>query len=523
MIAAKICSINPYPEDRNEEEESHDGAASHDGTQEETTEFHDELEDVPLSMTTKTKPLKALSCRNRTSYRFSHLSVLLAVLVLVGIAVCVSFSVWSGERVHSKTNSSMIRCNVNTSTHTVTGGTERMEEQAHTTTSHGASSEEGPSEYLLECAQNRSRDYDSFVDPRYYKMVSGHPALENVLPKFQPDDEWAATHFPDINIIGLPKAGTSQLYNILVSHPRFRKFHLHSEFCFNLNDDDMDDLIALTLGGNVSTHDQQKIQQRLHIANEERLHSNKEEHQKWENLNKDTSHGILTVNKCVAPIKFWMQRQYLGRDRGPPSKRGKTILLLRDPAEWLWASWNYWLQIPYDDILPAYKNNWAKEPYQYRSPELFHEYMRAGNRMWPSKHLLGAFRDEKIALYNRILSEAVQNEDILVLKSEDMKPERIETSGFLDKLASFLGVAKVNFDKSVVHSFTNCGDHKGVENHECDDEEPTMSYTITGNRRMLPQTPELVYLHFAEECQMWKEKFNAEYDNCLAVREKYSI
>jgi hypothetical protein len=148
--------------------------------------------------------------------------------------------------------------------------------------------------------------------------------------------------------------------------------------------------------------------------------------------------------------------------------------------------------------------------------------MLAGDRLWPAQHLLEGFRDEKIALYNRILSGAIQSEDILVLKSEDMKPDRIETSGFLDDLASFLGVAKVNFDTSVLHSYTNCGNFKGVENHECDDDS-TLSYNITGNRPMLPETRELVYLHFAEECQMWKEKFNVEYPECLAVRKKYIV
>jgi hypothetical protein len=188
--------------------------------------------------------------------------------------------------------------------------------------------------------------------------------LENILPNFLPRDEWVTSHFPDINIIGLPKAGTSQLYNILVTHPRFRKFHLHPEFCFNLEDEDIQDLIVPSLGNDTSIHDQQRIQQRLHIANEEHLHSNKEEHRRWENLNLDISQGAVTVNKCLVPTKFWVQRQYLRRNHGTPLQRGKTILLLRDPADWLWASWNYWLQVPFEDALPAYKHNWAKEPFQ---------------------------------------------------------------------------------------------------------------------------------------------------------------
>lgn len=166
----------------------------------------------------------------------------------------------------------------------------------------------------------------------------------------------------------------------------------------------------------------------------------------------------------------------------------------------------------------------CSDPWQTdRSPELFHEYMLAGDRLWPSQHLLDGFRDEKIAIYNHILAEAVENEDILVLKSEDMKPDRIESSGFLDTLASFLGIVKDNFNTSALHSYTNCGNHKGVDNHDCDDDNdgPTTSYDISGHRGMLPETRDLVYLQFAEECHMWKEKFQVKYEDCLAVRERF--
>ena len=164
-----------------------------------------------------------------------------------------------------------------------------------------------------------------------------------------------------------------------------------------------------------------------------------------------------------------------------------------------------------------------------RSPELFHEYMLAGERLEPSQYLLQNFRDNYVAMAHRILADnfAVDH-DFLVLKSEDMLPDRIETSGFLDKLASFLGVAKVNFDTSVLHSYSNCGNHKGQQNHDCgeaNDEEdtvgPSMAYDISGGRAMLNETRDLVYLHFAEECQLWKERFGIEYEACLNVRKTY--
>jgi hypothetical protein len=224
-----------------------------------------------------------------------------------------------------------------------------------------------PSVYLLEVAQNRSRDYDTFVDPKYKQLVTGLAAFDNFAPTFEPELEWKTTHFPDINILGLPKAGSSQLYNILISHPRFRKFHWHSEFCFNLEDEDVNELVYPALGqANGSGLEMQKIQQRLKIANNPVLHANKAMHTQWENLNMEKNEGAVTVNKCLSPQKYWLQRQYLKKDllSTPKPQRGKTILLLRDPAEWLWSAWNFWQQVPFEDVQPAHKNNWAMPPYQ---------------------------------------------------------------------------------------------------------------------------------------------------------------
>lgn len=168
--------------------------------------------------------------------------------------------------------------------------------------------------------------------------------------------------------------------------------------------------------------------------------------------------------------------------------------------------------------------------YTDRSPELFHEYMLSGERLQSSQHLLQNFRDSYVAIAHRALADNfVINDDLLVLKSEDMLPDRIESSGFLDKLASFLGVVKVNFDMSVLHSYSNCGNSRGQDNHDCmggEEEDvagPSMAYDIAGGRAMLNETRDLVYLQFAEECLLWKESFGIEYEACLDARKRYIV
>jgi hypothetical protein len=153
--------------------------------------------------------------------------------------------------------------------------------------------------------------------------------------------------------------------------------------------------------------------------------------------------------------------------------------------------------------------------------------MLAGERLQSSQHLLQNFRDNYVATAHRLLADNfVINDDFIVLKSEDMLPDRIESSGFLDKLASFLGVAKINFDTSVLHSYSNCGNNKGLQNHDCGTDVeagPSMAYDISGGRPMRNETRALVYLQFAEECQLWKESFGIEYEACLSVRAKYVV
>ncbi|KAL3936337.1 MAG: hypothetical protein SGARI_002599 [Bacillariaceae sp.] len=148
--------------------------------------------------------------------------------------------------------------------------------------------------------------------------------------------------------------------------------------------------------------------------------------------------------------------------------------------------------------------------------------MLAGDRFWPAKELLSYFRDILNGMRIRVAAEVEKARpgSILIVKSEDMAPQNVQASGFLDKVSSFLGVDKQGFNQSTYGSFSNCGNGRGL-NHLC--KKSSSAYAVAGGRPMLEETRELVYLHFAEECKFWKDHFGVVYQGCLAVREKYNL
>jgi hypothetical protein len=138
----------------------------------------------------------------------------------------------------------------------------------------------------------------------------------------------------------------------------------------------------------------------------------------------------------------------------------------------------------------------------------------------PTVELLERFRKDVAAFYPQLAVAAEKDApgSVLVLKTEDMTPDRVVESGFLQKLATFVGVDQAGFNTTTYESFSNCGNNRGIDAH-CT--QSSSAYEIAGGRPMLPESRELVYLLFAEECKYWKEHFGLIYEDCLAVREKY--
>ena len=117
-------------------------------------------------------------------------------------------------------------------------------------------------------------------------------------------------------------------------------------------------------------------------------------------------------------------------------------------------------------------------------------------------------------MYN--LWKTVGKENVLLLKSEDMQPQVVNaTGGFLDKLSAFTGLDRSLYTNKYLFRISNCNSQKGADSN-CGTK-TSSAYEIAGNREMLPETRELIYLYFWEECKIWASEFGVDYPACVNV------
>ena len=181
-------------------------------------------------------------------------------------------------------------------------------------------------------------------------------------------------------------------------------------------------------------------------------------------------------------------------------------------ADWLFSNFAYW-QIPSLDA--DFGSGSTDEDTQYRSPELFHEFIAGGNRTkW------GVYAREYYAMFTvrspKKLLALFGPENVMFLRNEDMLPSVVDKQGgVLDQISNFTGLDRSGFPTSSYSSVVNCNDKKGV--YQICGQTRSSSYAITGGREMLPETRKLIYLQFWEECKIWAKDFGIVYPDCLNI------
>jgi hypothetical protein len=368
-------------------------------------------------------------------------------------------------------------------------------------------------------AQHRA-DSTGFDDYNNLSLIKQHPALTPLLPAYQPDPSWSnnTAMFPRLNVVGLAKTGTSQLYKILTNHPDAVADNEKKEYCMygaNHISWDTAEVAAAT------DHDKRTVQANLYTWHQQAAavatEAKAQESQQQQRL--------LTVNGCLNLHDTWLHLHYIR-----PSN-AKYFILLRDPADWLFAGWNFWV----DDVLDSRgqaaqgsdaKKLWASATTEYRSPELFHELIISGHATKSGTHLLDILRRQTVTAGRRLVALAGK-EQVLFLKNEDMLPEHIDRSGgMLDQIANFTGLARSKFKGPGLHTMLNCNDNKGFQSKCGGQEEGSSSrgsYEIAGHRKMLEKTRAFIYLQYQEECLIWKEEFGITYPDCVNVLEKRRV
>jgi hypothetical protein len=197
-------------------------------------------------------------------------------------------------------------------------------------------------------------------------------------------------------------------------------------------------------------------------------------------------------------------------------ERKRFLFLFRDPADWLWAVFNFWFREDLDSNTgkkPKRRGQWATEGEQYRSPMLFHELIAscAHGGTIAGVSLLG-HRRETVET-PRLLIQAFGRENLFFGRNEDMLPDVVDRKdGFLDQLSNFTGLERGGFTNEATSGFHNCNDNKG---NSANCTRKNSAYAIAGQQSMLPETRQLIYLHFQEECKLWQSEFGIEYPACL--------
>lgn len=369
-------------------------------------------------------------------------------------------------------------------------------------------------EMIVAAQQRANRDVYRRKQPQrlqqehaeYYRRV--HQALglaegaNNVSQYFMPWKNFSHNSFADFSVLGFPKAGTSQLYKLLVSHSQTDSVFKRKEFCmdhnhfldYTLPQHADDDNALRDLRKKLFQYHKQILKRRTIVA-------------------KDQSPRPFLVNACLQPQEVEYHMAYT-----PMPEASKFFLLFRDPADWLWASWNFWVDKNLDHR-PPIDHDWASVGVHYRSPELFHELILSREATKSAAKRFRTMREQTVHVPRRLL-HLLGKESLLFLKSEDMKASHGRLPQFLKELSDFTGLAVSQFDSNVAHGQTNCNAQKGYKNlcnATISAESHSSGYEITRHRPMLEETRQLIYIQFYEECKVWAEEFGVIYPDCLRV------
>jgi hypothetical protein len=335
-------------------------------------------------------------------------------------------------------------------------------------------------------------------------LIDHHPALVPLKQKYLPAPEWANRNIlPDISIVGLPKAGTSQLYHILTQHSAATPFYAgDKEYCMRL---------PAPLMHPQNDKQREQLQKGLYD-----WHTNLYTQSVERNNSEKT-----TINGCLSEQELYLSLHYLknsststvaGTSLQQEGKQRKYVVLLRDPADWLWAAWNFWVDMGLDSKTDT-PGSWAASSHHYRSPELFHELVLSAHKTNAGNRLVEGLRRQTVLTGRRVVALAGRD-NVLFLRNEDMLPAVVDQQGgLLERLSNFSGLDRANFRDGGLRTIRNCNDVKG-EASKCGNS-TSSAYEITGHREMLESTRTLIYLHFSQECQIWAKEFNIVYSDCL--------
>lgn len=167
--------------------------------------------------------------------------------------------------------------------------------------------------------------------------------IDTMKHTYKPKDEWrnininnnqnnvtihtTGVAYPNIEIVGLPKSGTSQLYSILTNRPDTIKFHpTNKEYCSSIYS---------------KNKSMEEVQQGYYDWHED-IYTRNQKRFSIEGQKNNATPPFQSVNGCIWVQDAILRHTYL-KSKGTASTRKqqqhqqKYIVLLRDPADWMWV------------------------------------------------------------------------------------------------------------------------------------------------------------------------------------------
>lgn len=300
--------------------------------------------------------------------------------------------------------------------------------------------------------------------------------------------------YPRVIVSGVPKAGTSAVYELLSEHPKF-----------------------------IGAPQKENCASKLYTASS-----------MWtfflslEALTKTALNGAhmpaIMISGCI--------QQDINIDMHTIMRQPLStyILMTRDLSDLIWASYNYWCSPFLDgpENCSSENGHWTDPKYHYRSPELFHELIIAqsegkfiGGKPGPLRYHL--FNQGRMGLYERHLTMfeygGIPKSNVLLIASEDLvsnatKVWQIILSGLNINITFFPDHPQLNqFGKVRV----NTGDNKGpraISGVPRGGNNTSGLYLISKFMPMLPKTRAIISATWIIDCEWTSNITGFSYSAC---------
>ena len=292
---------------------------------------------------------------------------------------------------------------------------------------------------------------------------------------------------PDFQIAGMPKSGTSQMHLIMGTHWGVQP--LAKEWCPK----GPDSIPGYARDMTAAIGERRRAQP-----------------------------GMKTSSACINIEKaLWYYEWVKEHSRQPLPNTPKFIYLMRDPAELLWARFNFWTTSgDVDELLPK---RWTSKD-SFRTPEYFHSIMEAQGRIHGSFNLTQSYLRDQLYFLGTLdkLISAAGRDNVLIVNSRDLEGPESRVAAFIQKLSRFTGLQAQGFARQIIRSRTNSGsrfDYRGHSNTVADfSSSQSGIYEVSGNRPMLPKTRALIYRRARGFCGEVKKKYGVVFHECLGLK-----